>query len=158
MFTKQWLEALISGLPLLERFSLVHSHELEKISICSHSLKSLYIHVTPSFEVVLATPNLVWLDLSCVAKSVISVVAPDLFEAKLRLWHNNSTKASYDDLVRFLSNFNGLKKMMLSVWWKQVLLITLSSFFFFFFLHLYNVLGPLLLWLTFFVGYDFRKI
>ena len=156
MFTKQWLEALISGLPLLERFSLVHSHELEKISICSHSLKSLYIHVTPSFEVVLATPNLVWLDLSCVAKSVISVVAPNLFEAKLRLWHNNSTKASYDDLVRFLSNFNGLKKMMLSVWWKQALLITL--FVKFFFLHLYNVLGLFPLWLTFFVGYDFRKI
>lgn len=119
--SNRWLEGLISGLPLLEKFILVDTQELTNIRICTHSLISLSLHASAGIGATCTTSNLVFSCLTCCAKSMVSVEAPNLFEATLRLWNNNLNEAFYVNLVCFLSNLNGLMKMMLS--WDEVVII-----------------------------------
>ncbi|KAF3457045.1 hypothetical protein FNV43_RR01702 [Rhamnella rubrinervis] len=145
-FTRQWLESLISGLPLLERLALgnccdainisIHSHSLKSlyyygplnnISIQSHSLKVASITVLAEFtdgasdvEGTFITPNLVCLRLVCGAKPVISFEAPKLLEADLRFRKDNSMHPN-DGIVRFLSNLNSVKKMVLCICEKDII-------------------------------------
>ncbi|KAF3437024.1 hypothetical protein FNV43_RR19777 [Rhamnella rubrinervis] len=121
-FTKQWLEGLVSGLPLLESFDwILHGAEFDTISIHSHSLKSLSVRNKYSAsgrvftEASIRTPNLTFLHFEFVFKSVISIEAPNLSEAKLTLTHMYPYGASYDDLMHFLSNFSDLKKLVLVI-------------------------------------------
>ncbi|KAF3457995.1 hypothetical protein FNV43_RR02657 [Rhamnella rubrinervis] len=81
----QWLNCLISGLPQLESLK-VECYELRKISVRSHSLKYFYFRSLSSIRAALSTPNLVFLDIANVdTDSIISVEAPNLIEAKLKL-------------------------------------------------------------------------
>ena len=103
-FTDQWLECLISGLPLLERFIVLYCCELTNNSVCSHSFKSLSIDVPTIFSKRLPTcSKLIW----------------GLSYNYLRL-----LKAPHFDILYLLSNFNGLKKMMLSTGNEHVFVIT----------------------------------
>lgn len=123
-FTDQWLEGLISGLPLLERFTLhCKVGQFKNNSITSHSLKYLSVRAITNIEVSLRTPSLVFLSFASFYKSNISLEAPNLLEANLGLWHYELNEASYLDVVRFLSNFSCLKKLMLSILWGKVLQI-----------------------------------
>ncbi|KAF3457039.1 hypothetical protein FNV43_RR01696 [Rhamnella rubrinervis] len=139
-FTRLWLEGLISGLPLLERLGLEYCHDAINISIHSHSLKSLYyygclnnisIHShslkvlsiivdSSSFEGTFIALNLICLRLVCGAKAVISFEAPNLLEADLTL-HEDHSMHPNDDIVRFLSNFNSMKKMVLCICEKDII-------------------------------------
>lgn len=120
--SKQWLEGLISRLPLLEKFNCSLKYvDFHNISICSHSLKSLSITrydyaSDPIFtEASITIPNLTFFDFSCFLKSVVLIEAPNLSEAKLPLKHMYPNKASFNDLIHFLSNLNDLKKLELSI-------------------------------------------
>ncbi|XP_015887170.1 putative F-box/LRR-repeat protein At3g28410 isoform X1 [Ziziphus jujuba] len=118
VFSDQGLESLISGLPLLERFTLDYCYKVKNLSIHSHSLK--YLSFSEYFYILNATfrtPNLVHLDLKLrsFGMSVISIEAPNLFQANLRLSYSYKSA----DLVHFLSNLHGLKKMMLSMFCEQ---------------------------------------
>ncbi|KAF3457996.1 hypothetical protein FNV43_RR02658 [Rhamnella rubrinervis] len=121
-FPKQWLESLISNLPLLDRFAFVCSNsEFHNVSIWSHSLKSLLISVRTFTEISVSirTPNLTSLEFICFQKPVISIEAPNLFEANVQLFENYSSKNLYNDFVHFFKNLDCLKKMKLFISPKQ---------------------------------------
>lgn len=107
--TDEWLDGLLSKLHLLEKLSLRY-FKLGDISIRSCSLKYLFFNVT-SIRACLATPNLVWLSVSCNVKSVLSIDAPNLLEAKLRLIDCSMVAPLYAYLVSFLSNLGCMKKL-----------------------------------------------
>ena len=89
----------------LERFIVLYCCELTNNSVCSHSFKSLSIDVLTIFSKRLPTcSKLIW----------------GLSYNYLRL-----LKAPHFDILYLLSNFNGLKKMMLSTGNEQVFVITL---------------------------------
>ncbi|XP_048333898.2 F-box/LRR-repeat protein At5g02910 isoform X1 [Ziziphus jujuba] len=115
----QRLECLISGLPLLERLTLICFYGVN-ISILSHSLK--YLSFDPfgdNTKAKFVTPNLVYLYLRCRVSWIISIEAPNLFQGDLSLSDGGYKSASYFDLVHFLANLNGLKKMKLSIVWDE---------------------------------------
>ncbi|XP_060671974.1 putative F-box/LRR-repeat protein At5g02930 [Ziziphus jujuba] len=128
-FNEQWLNGLISRLPLLERLAL-ESHTMKNISIRSHSLKYVFIKSFDTVEEValtITTPNLVCLHLTCYSRNIIVVEAPNLLEASLTLEDRGGMlKASLMDLVHLLSNLNFLKKMMLTIRDEEVLILLKS--------------------------------
>ncbi|KAF3457054.1 hypothetical protein FNV43_RR01711 [Rhamnella rubrinervis] len=121
-FPKQWLESLISNLPLLERFAFVcRNSEFHNVSIRSHSLKSLLISVGSFTETSFSirTPNLTFLEFISFQKPVISIEAPNLFEANVKLSEIYWSKDLYNDLVHFFKNLDCLKKLKLYISPKQ---------------------------------------
>ncbi|KAH7521476.1 hypothetical protein FEM48_Zijuj07G0037700 [Ziziphus jujuba var. spinosa] len=123
LFSVKWnvqrLECLISELPLLERFTLTCFHEVN-ISIHSHSLKYLSFDAYgDTINATIVTPNLVYLYLRCDVQSIISIEAPNLFQANLSLTDGGYGSASCFDLLHFLAKLHGLKKMKLSTFWEE---------------------------------------
>ncbi|KAF3455537.1 hypothetical protein FNV43_RR00168 [Rhamnella rubrinervis] len=120
--TDQWLDRLISRLPLLERLTFWRCR-WKSISIRTHSLKYLFCDVFNMREADLRTPNLVFLHLTCFAESNISVEAFQQLETNLYVRDSSMNKTSYYDLVRLLSNLKCLKKMTLTTECESALII-----------------------------------
>ncbi|KAF3457052.1 hypothetical protein FNV43_RR01709 [Rhamnella rubrinervis] len=118
----QWLNCLISGLPQLESLK-VECYELRKISVRSHSLKYFYFRSLSSIRAALSTPNLVFLDIANVdTDSIISVEAPNLIEAKLKLNVARLCETSFLALMHLLSKLSCLRQLTLVVPWEEVLI------------------------------------
>ena len=117
------MEDQILGLPLLESLTMRFC-KLENSNINSCSLKSLSLHESPRIKVSSRTPSLSFLSIVCYPISIISIEAPNLIEASFSIFDKYSSEPSYDDLVHFLSVFNGWKKLGLYFGWTQVFLIS----------------------------------
>ncbi|XP_024928962.1 F-box/FBD/LRR-repeat protein At3g26920-like [Ziziphus jujuba] len=111
--TNQKLQGLVCGLPLLEKLTL-YSCQLSNVSIHSRSLKSLWFSGC-SIEAKFKTPNLVHFVFEGQVKATISIDAPKLLEANLKLHNLCPDKTSFLHLILFLSYFKCLKKMTLSL-------------------------------------------
>lgn len=115
--TDQWIEDLIPQLPFLESLELKDCCGLQRVKIWNQHLKSFVFTLRgrwDSLEATIDTPNLFSFSYSGNSMFKISVNAPNLADVAIRV--PDYPRKTYDEdwyasLIKFLSEFNGSKKI-----------------------------------------------
>ncbi|XP_024017885.1 F-box/FBD/LRR-repeat protein At2g04230 [Morus notabilis] len=127
--TDQWLEDLIPQLPLLESLRLTNCYGLQHMKIWNQHLKDFVLSVDRrlgSLEASIDTPNLVSFSYCGYKMFKISINAPNLLDAYINFPaypRMNYNIEWYTSLIKFLSVFNGSKKVCVFSFHEKALII-----------------------------------
>ncbi|XP_010094608.2 F-box/LRR-repeat protein At4g14103 [Morus notabilis] len=133
-FDDNWLEGLISRMPLLQSLALDNCCSLRNIKINCEDLKSLYLRETKECNgenLIINAPNLLSFTYEGMSMLNLSIDAPKVSQVNILISAEASSKAYdiewYNNLIDFLSNLDCAETLNIHVCSEKALIFPIES-------------------------------